>query len=122
IYPLHRYSIKGVLWYQGEANVDWNWNEYSLILAELVRSWRTGFNQQFPFFAVQIAPWNGYGKNRSADLREQIRNAVDLIPQYCSIDVADLVPDIRDIHHIKKREVGVRLANQALHRVYGYSS
>ncbi len=122
IYPLHRYSVNGVLWYQGEANVDWNWNEYSLLLSEMVKSWRRIFNQPLPFFAVQIAPWNGYGKNRSAVLREQIRNASAIIPQYESIDIADLVPDIKDIHPIKKREVGLRLANQALLKVYGKTS
>lgn len=122
IYPLHRYRIKGCIWYQGEANVDWEWNTYSELLASLVKSWRSLFETSFYFYAVQIAPWNGYKPLRAAALREQIENAGKTIPRYSSIAIQDLVPDTANIHPDRKREVGLRLSDLVLKEVYGQSA
>lgn len=122
IYPLHRYSIKGCIWYQGEANVDWEWNSYGVLLTSLVKSWRHLFENPFYFYAVQVAPWNGYKKLRAAALREQIENAGRSIPRYGSIAIQDLVPDTANIHPDRKREVGLRLSDLVLKEVYDQSA
>jgi sialate O-acetylesterase len=119
IYPLHRYSIKGCIWYQGEANVDWEWNSYGELLTSLVKSWRNLFENPLYFYAVQVAPWNGYKKLRAAALREQIEKARQSIPRYGSIAIQDLVPDTANIHPDRKREVGLRLSDLVLKEVYG---
>lgn len=118
IYPLKNYRIKGCIWYQGEANVDWDWNRYAKLLDKMVRSWRNTFQTQFPFYAVEIAPWNGYGKLRAAALREQIQEAARRIPAFGSVGIADLVTDTADIHPARKKEVGLRLADLVLKEVY----
>ena len=118
IYPLKNYRIKGCIWYQGEANVDWDWNRYGELLYRMVRSWRNAFETQFYFYAVEIAPWNGYGRLRAAALCEQIRQAAGRIPLSGSVAVADLVTDTSNIHPGKKREVGLRLSRLALKEVY----
>lgn len=118
IYPLKNYRIKGCIWYQGEANVDWDWNRYGELLYRMVRSWRNAFQTQFYFYAVEIAPWNGYGKLRAAALREQIQEATARIPLSGSVGIADLVPDTSNIHPDKKREVGLRLSALVLKEVY----
>ncbi len=122
IYPLHCYRIKGCIWYQGEANVDWEWNTYGELLTSLVKSWRNLFEIPFYFYAVQVAPWNGYKQLRAAALREQIENAGQSIPRYGSIAIQDLVPDTANIHPDRKREVGLRLSDLVLKEVYGQSA
>lgn len=120
IYPLTNYRIKGCIWYQGEANVDWDWNRYGNLLQAMVHSWRSQFGTAFYFGAVEIAPWNGYGAVRGAALREQIQLAANSIPSFASISIADLVPDTSNIHPEKKREVGLRLSERILFDVYKY--
>lgn len=119
IYPLHNYKLKGCIWYQGEANVDWDWSRYGDLLTALVRSWRHLFETSFYFYAVQVAPWNGYEKDRAGALREQIEKAANTIPRYGSIAIQDLVPDTANIHPDQKREVGGRLSDLVLKEVYG---
>lgn len=118
IYPLKNYQLKGCIWYQGEANVDWDWDRYADLLSAMVQSWRNEFGTAFPFFAVEIAPWNGYKPVRGAALREQVQLAAQRIPDFGSIGIADLVPDTNDIHPSRKSEVGIRLAELVLKKIY----
>ncbi len=120
IFPLRNYRLRGCIWYQGEANVDWDWTRYSSLLSDMVASWRRLFSRSLPFYAVEIAPWTGYKGLRAAALREQIQKGSSLIPQFGSVGISDLVPDTTDIHPIMKRSVGERLAAMALKEVYGH--
>ena len=42
IAPLQNYGIRGVLWYQGESNVDRR-NEYAALLTAMIADWRSTF-------------------------------------------------------------------------------
>lgn len=119
IHPLIGYGIKGVLWYQGEANRR-NANEYEKIVNAMVSSWREQWNiGDFPFYYAQIAPFN-YGKNNSAFLREaQLKSSQSL--QNAEMVVTLDVGDCTQIHPSKKREVGKRLSYVALAKDYGIS-
>jgi sialate O-acetylesterase len=119
INPLIGYGIKGVLWYQGEANRP-NANEYEKIVNAMVTSWREQWNiGDFPFYYAQIAPFN-YGKNNSAFLREaQLKSSQSL--QNAEMVVTLDVGDCTQIHPSKKREVGKRLSYVALAKNYGIS-
>ena len=119
IHPLIGYGIKGVLWYQGEANRR-NANEYEKIVNAMVSSWREQWNiGDFPFYYAQIAPFN-YGKNNSAFLREaQLKSSQNL--QNAEMVVTLDVGDCTQIHPSKKREVGKRLSYIALAKDYGIS-
>ena len=55
IYPLIPFTIKGVIWYQGEANV-WEPNHYQDLLASMINDWRGYWGYQFPFYYAQITP------------------------------------------------------------------
>lgn len=57
IYPVMPYGIAGCIWYQGEANQG-RASSYARVMQRLIGSWRTGFNKEFPFYLVQIAPSN----------------------------------------------------------------
>lgn len=116
IYPLINYKIAGTIWYQGEANTE-HPELYGNLFEALIKSWRTAFQTDFPFYFVQIAPWNGYWQTSGALLREQQAKALEL-PGTGMISVGDLVNDISDIHPKIKKEVGLRLANLALTEKY----
>ena len=117
LYPLVNYKIAGAIWYQGEANTGEPQN-YGKLFDGLITGWRKAFNNDFPFYFVQIAPWSGYWKNSSAYLREQQESVLHL-PKTGMIIVGDLVDNIKDIHPRIKKKVAGRLVNLALKEHYG---
>lgn len=118
IHPLVNYTIKGVLWYQGESN-RYAPEKYLQLFPAMVKDWRQRWvNDDFPFFYVQIAPFNYEGVN-SAYLREAQMKALDSIPNSGMAVALDLgAADF--IHPPKKKEVGSRLLYLSLSRVYGF--
>lgn len=116
IAPLIEYAIGGAIWYQGESNVD-TYDTYTPLMEALVGSWRQAWNKDFPFFYVQIAPYE-YGDHYRAAL---LRHAqVDFLkyPKTGMIVVTDLVDNLKDIHPINKHDVGKRLAEAVLGNHY----
>jgi sialate O-acetylesterase len=120
IYPLINYRIAGTIWYQGEGNTE-HPEIYGKLFEALITGWRQVFKNEFPFYFVQIAPWNGYWGISGAMLREQQESALKL-PKTGMVVVGDLVDDITNIHPKIKKEVGMRLVNMALKEQYGISN
>jgi sialate O-acetylesterase len=111
-------ALCGVLWYQGEANGDAP-ESYEALFTELIRSWRTTFEQpNLPFYWVQLANWNRAHAQAThwARLRDAQTAALALphTGQAIAIDIGD--PD--DIHPRNKQEAARRLAAIALAQVY----
>ena len=54
--------VKGVVWYQGEANSFWNPDSYSCMLSNMMGQWRKKWSQNsntsanFPVGFVQLGP------------------------------------------------------------------
>jgi sialate O-acetylesterase len=117
IHPIKNFNIAGVLWYQGESNVD-NYSTYAQLMNRLILSWRSAFGKEFPFYFAQIAPYAGYAKGLGAKLREQQTQSLQT-PQTAMVVLSDLVDNIKDIHPNLKKEVANRFANLALVKVYG---
>ena len=117
IAPIIPYSIAGAIWYQGEANRN-NYQIYSLLMKTLIENWRKNFNQEFPFYLVQIAPYNYTDNGNSQFVREQQEMVTKTVPKTGMVVVSDLVDNINDIHPKDKLTVGKRLANFALSEVY----
>lgn len=119
INPVIPYSISGALWYQGEANHP-KYDTYGLAMRTMIEGWRSDFGKNFPFYFVQIAPFEYHAQgNTPALLREQQEIVTKLVPNTGMVVVSDLVADVKDIHPIDKQNVGLRLANMALAEVYG---
>ena len=116
INPLVGYNIAGTLWYQGEANV--GAKNYEKTLAALVKSWRKVWTNNFPFYYVQIAPYQ-YGDDHfgGVEIRNAQRKVLDLT-ENTGIVVVDDVSTTDDIHPKDKKTVGIRLANLALKNHY----
>lgn len=121
IAPLTNYSIKGVLWYQGESSTK-NPAEYGDLMETLITTWRTKWNQgDFPFLYVQLAnfmnPSPEPTESNWAALRQQQKNtlAVANTRMATIIDIGEW----NDIHPLNKYDVGKRLALQAQKMAYG---
>ncbi len=116
IYPLIGYKIAGVIWYQGESNV--GSKTYDKTFAALIESWRALWKDPFPFYYVQIAPFQ-YGENHfdAAIIRDAQRKVLLEIPNTGMVMTSD-ISSIDDIHPKDKKSVGIRLANIALVNTY----
>lgn len=117
IYPVVPYGIAGAIWYQGETNCS-NYPVYSLLMKTLIENWRADFKKDFPFYLVQIAPYDYGEKGTSAYLREQQELITKTVPNTGMVVITDLVDNIKDIHPKNKLDVGTRLANYALAETY----
>lgn len=119
--PVVGYGIRGCLWYQGEANVDYP-KLYTKLLPAMVKDWRDKWGRgDFPFYYAQIAPYKygrgeGIGRN-SAYLREAQTKCLDLIPNSGMAILTD-VGYPNTIHPMKKEQVGDRFAYLALGLTY----
>lgn len=120
IAPLTPYTIRGVIWYQGESNAGKGHGYvYRQLFEALIRDWRQAWAQgDFPFLFVQLAnyakaPSNGHWPLiQEAQLKTlEMRNTAMAV----TIDIGDA----EDIHPKNKQDVGLRLALAARARVYG---
>jgi sialate O-acetylesterase len=117
IAPLLPFRIAGAIWYQGESNAETP-ESYRKLFRTLIENWRHDFENDFPFYYVQIAPFAYGQQSRSAWIREAQMQSMD-IPKTGMVVVSDLVDNIKDIHPRNKQDVGKRLANWALAETYG---
>jgi sialate O-acetylesterase len=114
IAPLLPYAIRGVIWYQGEANVGRE-KQYRTLFPTMISDWRRAWGEgDFPFLFVQIAPHK--------DMTPEIREAQLLTSQHTSntaMAVTIDCGDANDIHPAHKQPVGARLALAARALAYG---
>lgn len=120
IYPLQNFSLAGAIWYQGESNVG-TWDTYRPLLVQMIDVWRRDFQNEFPFYLVQIAPFAGYGAYPSSALLREEQAKIASHSHTGMVVIHDLVDNINDIHPRMKKEVGQRLAALALSKTYGIS-
>ncbi len=121
IYPIIPFAIRGVLWYQGESNQH-NPEDYAELLSTMIKGWRDRWEEgNFPFYFVQIAPFD-YGKKRnSAFLREAQFKTLALTTNTGMAVIMD-IGEKHNIHPLRKKEVGHRLALWALAKNYGFTN
>jgi len=119
IHPLVPFGMRGAIWYQGEANLG-DGARYADRMKALVNGWRAIWNEgDFPFYFVQIAPYNYGGKPETeAVLWEAQAGAAHAIPN-AGMAVINDIGDLGNIHPKNKQEVGRRLALLALANTYG---
>ena len=116
IAPLLSYRIAGAIWYQGESNTD-SPESYRKLFKTLIENWRHDFENNFPFYYVQIAPYTYGQESRAPMIREMQMQTMD-VPKTGMVVVSDLVDNVKDIHPRNKQDVAKRLANWALAETY----
>jgi len=116
IAPIASYAIKGVIWYQGEADAG-RWKLYRKLFPMMIQAWRRMWrNPDMPFIFVQLA--NYETSPTWPYLREA--QAMTLALPNTGMAVAIDVGMAKNIHPVNKQAVGYRLALPALANVYGY--
>jgi len=121
--PLGKYGLRGVAWYQGEANAGLDdARKYQALLAAWMADWRRQFDAPLPFLIVQLA---NFGKlvttpvdSGWAQLRDAQRRAVTADGN-AALAITYDIGNRDDIHPTNKQDVGKRLARAARHVVYG---
>ena len=124
--PCHRYTILGIIWYQGESNADHPWN-YEDLQRRLMRGWRKKWHEgseqetlregddteTIPFLYVQLPNFridlNGEGEKRWEEIRQD-QSACLSEPLSGMITTMGLGCD-NDLHPHEKEEIGKRLAS-----------
>jgi sialate O-acetylesterase len=119
IAPYTKYTVKGVVWYQGESDHTLlQASAYARVFPALIADWRKQWNQgPLPFLFVQISSYadkEEFGMVRDAQRRSlQVRNTAMAV----TLDVGEA----ENIHPADKQTVGARLALSARQLVYGES-
>ncbi|MDE7438351.1 MAG: 9-O-acetylesterase [Muribaculaceae bacterium] len=120
IHPLRNLPVKGVLWYQGCANVG-RADQYEPLFKSLINNWRDTWNAELPFYFVQLAGWLKpqavQPESEWAALRNAQSKALEL-PNTAMVSAIDL-GDPGDIHPRDKQSIAHRLALTSLNRDYG---
>ena len=121
IAPLTNYSIKGILWYQGESN-PYNADAYTQLLPALIKDWRSKWKQgDIPFVYVQLPGFMDVNylpeESQWAVLREaQLKTlSVPNTGMAVTIDLGEW----NDVHPLNKKDVGFRSALAAEKVAYG---
>jgi len=120
IHPLIPYAIKGVIWYQGEANRT-DAYRYRKVFPALIDNWRRDWGQgDFPFLFVQLAPYGprpGQPEEENMPvLRESQLVTCRTVPNTAMAVITDCGHPT--IHPTNKAPVGHRLALAALAVAY----
>ncbi len=128
IKPLIPYTMRGLVWYQGESNL--MIHDTTTFVAKtrlMLDTWKLLWNDKnLDFYYVQIAPYY-YSKRK-----DHLSHGADLLPYYWEdqakclsfknsgmVVTTDLVDDLHNIHPSYKWEVGRRLSLWALAKDYG---
>lgn len=119
LHPLIGYGMRGVIWYQGEANVQ-RADDYTELMATMVGAWREQWGVgAFPFYYAQIAPFGYRNRGNSAFLRESQLQLMDVLENSGMAVLLDIGSE-KFIHPPEKQPVGERLAYWALAETYGF--
>jgi len=119
--PLTPFRVRGVVWYQGEANASRAY-QYRTLFPALIQSWRRHWQQSDLFFMfVQLPNFRPAKPDPSesdwAELREAQLMALALPSTGMAVTID--IGDPNSIHPKDKVDVGKRLALCALGTVYG---
>lgn len=121
IRPLAPFAIKGAIWYQGESNAQKAYR-YRDLMPSMILDWRALWGYDFPFYITQLAGYKKVagvpGDDDWAELREAQEMATEMLDRCGMACIIDL-GEAEDIHPVRKREVGERLARLALANDYG---
>ncbi len=119
IHPITNFPVKGAIWYQGESNASRAY-QYRRVFPAMINDWRNQWDQDFPFYFVQLA--NFMARNTAPEESEwaELREAQTMTLELPNTGMATIIDigEADDIHPRNKMDVGKRLARQALAKTY----
>ena len=118
IKALQPFAIRGVIWYQGEANRD-DGLKYAAKQQTMIEGWRQAWGLDFSFYIVQIAPFTGYTTRYDIPSLWEAQLEGLKIPKVGVVITNDTAGSMTNMHPGNKDKVGQRLAGWALAKDYG---
>lgn len=122
IKPIVPFAIRGILWYQGEANVKLAY-EYKKLFPLLIKDWRYSFKQKnLPFIYIQLPNYSYHNlkpvESSLAELRQSQFKAqkIKKTKMVTTIDTVNSYP--AEYHPKDKKQVADRAVLAALNLVY----
>ena len=117
IAPMASLPFRGVVWYQGESDVDIR-NQYCELMKALIADWRDTFaNPGLPFYIVELAdflhPSDTGGRSAWQEMRDAQRRAAEETDRAYWIKNGD-IGEWNDIHPRDKKTPGKRTAQAIL--------
>ncbi|XP_007950328.1 sialate O-acetylesterase [Orycteropus afer afer] len=136
IHPLHNMTLKGVIWYQGESNTNYNKDLYNCTFPALIEDWRQTFHygsqgqteRFFPFGFVQLSSYlSKTSKNDFPQIRWHQTADFGYVPNArmpntfmaVAMDLCDRNSPFGSIHPRDKQTVAYRLHLGARAVAYG---
>lgn len=102
------YPVCAILWYQGEEDAI-HASSYEKLLKLVIKNWRDTYNEDLPFYIVQLPEYNAPIKNSFSKIRlAQQKVVVETDNTYLIVALKTGNP--RNIHPENKKDVGYRLA------------
>jgi sialate O-acetylesterase len=119
IAPVTPLAIRGVIWYQGEANAELARAPlYHRLLSAMIGDWRQQFAQGgFPFLFAQISSYEASPEEDWGTLRDAQRRTLSVANTAMAVTLD--VGDRDNVHPADKQTVGHRLALAARALSYG---
>lgn len=116
VLPLAPYTIRGIIWYQGESNAH-NPETFERLFPALIRSWRKCWGEELPFYYMQLSSLDRSTWPCIRNLQRELMYSIPRTGMAVSHDKGDSL----DVHPKRKKEIGRRLAHWALNREYRFS-
>jgi len=112
--PIFPYSIKGIIWYQGEDDA-WQPSTYKRKFESLITDYRTKWQKKnLHFLFVQLSSYKFSHEKDSPDLWGPLREAQNISLPYTTMITSIDLGDQYDVHPRNKKAFGERLALGAL--------
>ncbi|MBO2517016.1 MAG: hypothetical protein CW338_07055 [Clostridiales bacterium] len=115
IHPIQGYAIRGILWYQGEANSPWS-SDYRLQFEAYLKLYRGIFRDaQLPCIVMQLPQYTDGHYPAFRQMQWDIMNEDENVYTVCGIDLGDC----HNIHPVDKYPFAGRAAGVAVSEIYG---
>ena len=115
IHPIRRFTIRGVLWYQGEGDNPLP-EEYGLLFPRTIQSWREAWGKTMPFIFASLSsfawPTDSWAYLRESQAKGLSQPDTGMIMTYDAGDYANIHPE-------DKLTVGYRFYMKAREVAYG---
>jgi sialate O-acetylesterase len=125
IAPIENYTIKGVVWYQGESNsYVGRANTYRDLLPKLIELWRAKWGLgDFPFIMPQITPYRHPATDPNTPSGVAVVREAQFLalkePNTAMVVTMDLADPDGNVHYHRKEPTGQRVELAAMGLVYG---
>lgn len=119
VIPIKSMALKGILWYQGEANAA-KPEGYSEKFRLMVNDWRNVFGQNLPVVAVEMADYtNPFCLENEGwiDIQRQQRLAPSTL-ELCDVVSAKDLSEPFELHPQRKSELGKRMSEKVISLMY----